>query len=520
MRFDRLVPMGLGITSALVITMPAQAAQLESWWFNARENQMVFTTDTAVQPRAQMLFNPTRIVVDLPGTTLTGPPRSQEVGGAIKEIRAGQFDSQTARLVVELNEGYQMDPRDIEVIGIRSNRWIVQLPEAEGEGTAVTSTAANSVSGQPVRNADTFVSGVVATPDGFFIRTSGDVPDVDVDRDGDRGEERQLTIELPNTSIAASLEAAALPVNRYSVNRWEIIQDPEETTARIILKLAPDSPDWEVNATNLGGIVLVPPPGTSISSIPDQEPGSSQAINVPPNSEQPDTPSEPQRPPSQPQRPPREPQRPPREPQRPPREPQVPPREPQIPSEIPRPNNERVLVAIDPGHGGRDPGAVGIGGLQEKNVIFPISLRVAELLREEGVEVIMTRSDDSTVDLEPRVNIANQANATIFLSIHANAISLSRPDVNGVETYYASDAGERLASVLHSNVLSVTGMGDRGIKESRFYVLRYTDMPAALIEVGFVTGEVDAPQLADANWRERMAQGIAQGLLQYLQPYR
>ncbi|MEO1300502.1 MAG: N-acetylmuramoyl-L-alanine amidase, partial [Cyanobacteria bacterium J06636_16] len=128
--------------------------------------------------------------------------------------------------------------------------------------------------------------------------------------------------------------------------------------------------------------------------------------------------------------------------------------------------------------------------------------------------------DDRTLDLEPRVNLANGANATIFVSIHANAISLSRPDVNGVETYYASDAGERLASIIHANILAEIDMGNRGVKQSRFYVLRFTDMPAALVEVGFVTGDQDAPRLADPEWREQMAQAIAGGILQYLQPYR
>ncbi|MEO1300280.1 MAG: N-acetylmuramoyl-L-alanine amidase, partial [Cyanobacteria bacterium J06636_16] len=378
MRLDRLVPMGLGIASALVITVPAHAAQLESWWFNARENQLVFTTDTAVQPRAQMVFNPTRIVVDLPGTTLTGPPRSQEVGGAIREIRAGQFDSQTARIVIELNEGYQIDPRAIEVQGIRSNRWIVQLPEAESGEVASTPSAENTVSGNFVRGANTFVNGVIATPDGFFIRTSGQVPEVNIERRGDRDEERQIILELPNTSISPFLEAATLPINRYSISRWEIVQDSQSTTARVTITLDVDSPDWEITPTNLGGIVLVPPPGVSISSIPDQKPGSTQAITVPPtttpppSSEQPNIPSQPP-----------------------------------IPADLPRQNDGQLLVAIDPGHGGRDPGAVGIGGLQEKNVIFPISLRVAELLQEDGVQVIMTRSDDRTLDLEPRVNLAN-----------------------------------------------------------------------------------------------------------------
>ncbi|MEM9769960.1 MAG: AMIN domain-containing protein, partial [Cyanobacteria bacterium P01_D01_bin.71] len=80
MRVDRLIPTGLGVASALVFTLPAEAAQLRSWRFDARENQLVFVTDAAVQPRAQMIFNPTRIVIDLPGTTLGRTARRQAVG--------------------------------------------------------------------------------------------------------------------------------------------------------------------------------------------------------------------------------------------------------------------------------------------------------------------------------------------------------------------------------------------------------------------------------------------------------
>ncbi|HIK45205.1 MAG TPA: N-acetylmuramoyl-L-alanine amidase, partial [Leptolyngbyaceae cyanobacterium M65_K2018_010] len=187
------------------------------------------------------------------------------------------------------------------------------------------------------------------------------------------------------------------------------------------------------------------------------------------------------------------------------------------PSPLPTVPNQRVVVVIDPGHGGRDPGAVGINGLQEKQVIFPISLRVAELLEQQGLVVVLTRGDDSTLDLQGRVDIANRARGNLFVSIHANAISMSRPDVNGIETYFASENGRRLAAALQASMLAATGMNDRGVKQARFFVLRHTNMPAALVEVGFVTGAQDAPRLADPAWRETMAQAIARGILQYLQ---
>jgi N-acetylmuramoyl-L-alanine amidase len=97
---------------------------------------------------------------------------------------------------------------------------------------------------------------------------------------------------------------------------------------------------------------------------------------------------------------------------------------------------------------------------------------------------------------------------------------MSRPDVNGVETYYYSAAGQQLARIIHANVLPASGFGDRGVKQARFYVLRNTAMPAALLELGFVTGANDAPKLRDPAWQENISQAIARGLLQYLEPYR
>ena len=498
MRFDWLISTGLGVTSALVLTLPAAAAQLQSWQFNERENQLVFTTDTAVQPRAQMVFNPTRVVIDLPGTTLGRPSSRQAVGGAIREVRSGQFDAQTARLVIELAAGYTLDPRAVEVRGVNTNQWVVQLPQPERSAAPTaqagnSGNSGNSITGDFSNEATSFLSNIVTTPDGFFIRTDGPVPTIDLQRLGSLGRDRQIVIDIYNSSISPFLEASNLPGNRYSVSRWDIAQDNQSLTTRVVMTLSPESPDWEVTPTSVGsqsGLVIVPPSGVSISSIPDEPLSPDQMIAVPPGSQQPPRP-----------------------------QPQVP-QQPQTPTVPPRVNNSRVLVAIDPGHGGRDPGAVGIGGDQEKNVVFPVSTRVAQLLREAGVDVVMTRVDDRTLDLEPRVNIANNANATIFLSIHANAISLSRPDVNGVETYYYSENGRQLASIIHANVQPASGLGNRGVKQARFYVLRNTAMPAALLELGFLTGSEDIVRLRDPAWQERMAQAITQGLLQYLEPYR
>jgi N-acetylmuramoyl-L-alanine amidase len=180
------------------------------------------------------------------------------------------------------------------------------------------------------------------------------------------------------------------------------------------------------------------------------------------------------------------------------------------------PRNARVVVAIDAGHGGRDPGAIGIGGIQEKDIVLPISERVAAILEQNGVQAILTRSDDREIDLAPRVQLANRVNADLFVSVHANAIDMSRPDVNGIETYYYA-TGNGLARTIHNSVLQMSGSRDRGVRRARFYVLRHTSMPAVLVEVGFVTGAEDAPRLATVAHQNQLAEAIARGILQYLQ---
>jgi N-acetylmuramoyl-L-alanine amidase len=180
--------------------------------------------------------------------------------------------------------------------------------------------------------------------------------------------------------------------------------------------------------------------------------------------------------------------------------------------------NQRVVVAIDPGHGGGDPGAVGIGGLREKDVVMPISQEVAQRLEAAGIDAVLTRNNDWEVDLQPRVDVAERVNATVFVSIHANAIDMSRPDVNGIETYYY-ETGSGLARSIHNSVLRATGGPDRGARQARFYVLRKSSMPAVLVEVGFVTGAEDAPKLANPAYRSLLAEAIARGILEYLGRY-
>jgi len=178
----------------------------------------------------------------------------------------------------------------------------------------------------------------------------------------------------------------------------------------------------------------------------------------------------------------------------------------------------RYRVVIDLGHGGPDPGAVGIGGLRETDVVLDVGLQLAQLLQNRGVQVLLTRTSEVDVDLPPRVSLANRSGANLFVSLHANALSMDRPDVNGIETfYYQGGRAYELALSIQQQLMAVSpGTPDRGARPGRFFVIRRTVMPSVLTEMGFVTGEIDAPRLADARYRQQLAAALAAGILSYL----
>jgi N-acetylmuramoyl-L-alanine amidase len=214
-------------------------------------------------------------------------------------------------------------------------------------------------------------------------------------------------------------------------------------------------------------------------------------------------------------------------------------------------------IVIDAGHGGHDSGTLGAGGIEEKDVVLDVALRLGKLLHERlGAEIIYTRSDDTFIPLETRTAIANKAQADLFLSIHANS---SRDETaRGVETYYlnfttqpdalevaarenavsdqsihqlsdlvkkitlkdkiaesrefASDVQESLYSGLERGN---TGLKDRGVKKAPFVVLIGANMPSILAEISFVTNPDDARQLEEPEYRERVAESLYKGVARY-----
>ena len=186
---------------------------------------------------------------------------------------------------------------------------------------------------------------------------------------------------------------------------------------------------------------------------------------------------------------------------------------------LPNVKKNKFYVVIDPGHGGPDSGAVGIGGLRETDVVLDVSKIVSNILNKKGVKVKMTRTNEIDLDLGPRVSMANNSKADIFVSIHANASVGKKKYINGLETFYYSGwKGRLLAEKIQKQIIKVSpGSPDRGVRRGSYFVIKQTNMPAVLVEIGFVTGRLDGTRLSKDMHRERIAYAIARGILEYLE---
>jgi N-acetylmuramoyl-L-alanine amidase len=612
-----LLPSTFG--TIFMLSSPAIAARLESWRFDGNQNRLEITTSGAVQPKAQVVFNPTRLVVDLPDTSFGRPQLTQLVeGGKIRSIRVGQFNQDTTRIVIELAYGFTLDPNQVKFLGTSASRWTVQLPipqtqQAQSSPRIYSEVTVNSaepgfskVSNTTATGAgETQIENVRVTGDGFFVRTSGVNPNIRVNRSGDRS---TINMEISQATLSPSMTQRNLPVNQHGVSRVEFTQlETRPPTVRMTLRVDKDSPDWRATATSAGLVVLPfqrlgnlsngdnqsPPSNNSPRESDNNSVATIQSVELSGSGSQltirgdknlsatggwdrssslfritianaklspsvkgpvfdvnspilrlrlqqidprtvaiyiqpaarvqigginqvgqflalqlqrsggmlpPLTPPISGLPPL-------------------PRPNPLPfpgsPIDGPISSPSPRIPNGRGVVIIDPGHGGNDPGAIGIGGLQEKNIILPIGQRVAQILQQNGLQVVMTRNSDFFVSLQGRVDMAERANADVFVSIHANSLGLGRPDVSGLEVYYY-DSGVELARVVKNNILQSVNVRDRGIRRARFFVLRKSSMPSILVETGYLTGREDAAKLRDPQYQNQMAEGIARGILQYL----
>lgn len=613
------------VGTIFLLSSPALAARLDSWRFDPNQNRLEINTEGAVQPKAQLIFNPTRLVIDLPDTTFGRSPLTEPIGGAVRAVRVGQFDPQTTRIVVELNPGYTLDPQQVKFVGISANRWTVQLPnptiEAQTSPTEIAQQPVPTIPSQTVDRASTLLPRTVysvtpntqepstnnlasitqieslrVTGDGFFIRARGATPQIRVNRTKDK---RVINIDVAGASLSPNIEPD-LSINRYGVNNIQLTQLTTQTV-RISMQVDKDSPDWRVITSSVGGFVVLP--SRSVANLPQNNtpntissntnsPATIQSVELGDNGTQlvirsdqavtakggwdrssglyriiinnaklSSTVTGPSfnanspilRVRLQPQAsdtvvvlvqpaagvqigelnqvsnqllalelqssrqfippvglPPLPSANRSQSPDIDINNPRITPQP--IPRSVPR---GRLVVVIDPGHGGKDPGAPGLGGLLEKDVVLPIGRRVAAILEQNGVQAVLTRDADFFVELQGRVDIAERANASLFVSIHANSVE-NRPDVNGLEVYYY-ESGYALAESVRTSILQNIGtLKDRGTRKARFYVLRKSSMPSILVEAGYMSGREDNPRLGSPEYQNRMADAIARGILQYL----
>ncbi len=175
------------------------------------------------------------------------------------------------------------------------------------------------------------------------------------------------------------------------------------------------------------------------------------------------------------------------------------------------------VIVLDAGHGGHDPGADGASGQYEKDFTQALTSKVYQLLLKEPAFIpYMTRTDDSPIELEDRAAFANSQRADAFLSIHGNTFP-EDPTVSGTETYYYQPDSARLAQALQKAVVKANGFKDRGIKQEEWRVLRLSEVPAALLEVGFLTNAREESYLLGEKGQNTIAQGIVDGLKNYFE---
>jgi N-acetylmuramoyl-L-alanine amidase len=648
---------GMAAVCVGLCSPPAQAARLQFWRYSPAQNRLEFTTDEMVRPQVQIIPNPVRLVIDLPGVKLNQPKTAQTYNAAVRSIRVGQFDAQTARIVVELAPGYTVDPSQVKVSSSSPSSWAVDLPtpvavspSPENATTAATPEAAIATmtspvvppstsaapleSGAPVTDTSVtrtpitrnppvpslaerplaaapsgsnVLDDILVTPDGLFLKTPAAINGVDV-----RRRSREISIKLNGVVVSKELTQNDYQMSYHGIQKISIRQlSAQPPVAQLTLQVARRSPNWIASTSRFGSLILLPEGGAAavpngrrpssnvsilgkvqtasvvpstassgsfgtmaevqsvalggsqllirsnravvytsgwegsqyritvqraqaaqglrtpqtgigspLSSVTLRQDGRNLSILVTPalgvristisrmgsqtavlgltrggsNSVFSQT--------------------------LPQTYPQTFPQASSVfsPPTLPNPTGRRVVV-IDPGHGGTDPGAIGIGGLRETEITLHMSQEVARLLQEKGLQVYLTRSDESReVDLPPRVALAQRVRADVFVSIHANSINMSRPDINGAMAFYApgSASGGDLSQTILNSIVRNVNIPSRGTHSARFYVVRHTSMPATLVETGFVTGAQDAPKLADPNFRRQMAAAIAQGIIEYL----
>ncbi|WP_031411769.1 N-acetylmuramoyl-L-alanine amidase family protein [Brevibacillus laterosporus] len=182
-----------------------------------------------------------------------------------------------------------------------------------------------------------------------------------------------------------------------------------------------------------------------------------------------------------------------------------------------KPQKTGYLIVVDAGHGGHDVGAKGTVGNYEKDFTLSVANRLVEYLKQhKEFQVVATRSTDTYLTLKERTDIANEIDADVFISVHANSF---KPETRGTETYYYNQNSLDLARVVHKHLLAATQFPDRKVKQNNFYVVKNTKMPAVLTETGFLTNQIENTQLMSPQFQDKVAKSLADAIFEYYQTY-
>src|SRR5215470_119610 len=322
----------------------------------------------------------------------------------------------------------------------------------------------------------------------------------------------RVYFDLMNTSLAPGLNGQITEVKDGLINRIRIAQ-PTENVTRVVLETKSGSSFWDALQENPNRLTIEgrgsEPANPSPNTPPSAEPAQPPQANSPSTT-------------------------------------QAAPSDDQL-----RAHAQKLRVVIDAGHGGWDLGTVGREGLLEKNLVLDVAQSLGILLNNRlGCEVIYTRKDDNYIPLEQRAEIANRAQADIFISVHANYSSLAT--ARGVETYYSSffsppeareieyrenatatvmsqaklsgralkakvEESRKLAASVQQALHGILATGNsairnRGVREASFVVLTGTEMPSILAEISFVSSPADEQRLRDATYREQIAEALYKGI--------
>lgn len=172
------------------------------------------------------------------------------------------------------------------------------------------------------------------------------------------------------------------------------------------------------------------------------------------------------------------------------------------------------VVIIDPGHGGKMPGAYR-GKIFEKDLNLKVAKKLRNILKAKNIPVVMTRTKDVHISLEKRAEIANRYKNPIFVSIHFNAVEKHLKHIHGIETFYASAKGEKIATRVQKRLIRKLKAYNRSTQKREFKVLKHTKCPAILVECGFLSNPYELNKCKRSWYHSLCASAIAEGILDY-----